>query len=149
MYERILVPVDGSDTSTRGLLEAIRLAQGRSAKLRLLHVVNLSDVALAQTAYSSDDIRQRLREEGDLVLQQAATQAREAGADAEATLIETPINNVGEVIVGQANEWPADIIVMGTHGRRGLSRMILGSAAEFVLRHTQVPVLLVRGLPAH
>ena len=148
MYERILVPVDGSETSTRGLSEAVKLAQGQPAKLRLLHIVNLSDLVLAQAAYPSDEARKRLREEGQLALEQGATRAREGGLHAEATLLETPIGNVGELIVQQANEWPADLIAMGTHGRRGLSRMLLGSAAEFVVRHTRVPVLLVRSLPA-
>jgi nucleotide-binding universal stress UspA family protein len=59
-------------------------------------------------------------------------------------LLETSADNTGQLIVGQAKDWPADIIVMGTHGRRGLGRVVLGSEAEYVVRHTPVPVLLIR-----
>jgi nucleotide-binding universal stress UspA family protein len=144
MYERILVPVDGSETATRGLQEAIKLAQGHHAKLRLLHVVNLSEVAVVEAAYPSGELAQRLRQAGEVTLKQALSWTRQSGLESEAIVLETPIDNTGELIVRQANEWPADIVVMGTHGRRGLSRMVLGSSAEFVLRRTQVPLLLVR-----
>jgi nucleotide-binding universal stress UspA family protein len=62
----------------------------------------------------------------------------------ESVLLETSTDNTGPLIVGQAKDWPADIIVMGTHGRRGIGRVVLGSEAEYVVRHTPVPVLLVR-----
>jgi len=125
-------------------LEAIKLAQGHAAKLRLLYVVNLSTVALAESAYPGDELRKRLRQDGEETLKEAETTVRQKGLETESTLIETPADNTGEMIVRQAKEWPADIIVMGTHGRRGIARMILGSSAEFVLRHTAVPLLLVR-----
>ena len=144
MYERILVPVDGSETSTRGLLEAIELVEGHRAKLRLLYVVNLSTAALAEAAYPGDELRKRLCQDGEETLKEAATTARQKGLETESMLIETPADNTGEMIVRAAKEWSADIIVMGTHGRRGIARMILGSSAEFVLRHTSVPLLLVR-----
>lgn len=146
MYDRILVPVDGSDTSMRGLLEAVRLAEAQSSQMRLLHIVNLSEAVLVQSAYPGSEVRERLREEGKRALEQAAARAREAGAHPEATLLETAVDNVGELIVRHAHEWPADVIVMGTHGRRGLSRLLLGSVAEFVLRYAEMPVLMVRGV---
>ena len=144
MYERILVPVDGSTTSTKGLHEAIKLARGHQAKLRLVCIANDPNVALAEAAYPSAELWQRVREDCEAVLAQAKQPVVAAGLAVEACLLEAPTNVVGELIVEQAEQWPADLIVMGTHGRRGIGRLLLGSAAEFVLRRVSVPVLLVR-----
>jgi nucleotide-binding universal stress UspA family protein len=93
-----------------------------------------------------DEVPQRLREDGEAALKQAEDVVRQNGLQSESVLLGTSTDNTGELIVNQAKEWPADVIVMGTHGRRGLARLVLGSNAEYVLRHTQVPVLLVRNL---
>jgi nucleotide-binding universal stress UspA family protein len=150
MYRNILVPVDGSDTSAGGLLEAIKLAgQADRARLRLVHVVNTAVVAMEYAAAFTavNDLPQRLREDGEAALKQAEDVVRQNGLQSESVLLGTSTDNTGELIVDQAKEWPADVIVMGTHGRRGLARLVLGSNAEYVLRHTQVPVLLVRNHP--
>jgi len=149
MYRNILVPVDGSETSTSGLLEAIKLAQVGSARLKLVNVVNTAVVAMEYAAAFAEleDLPQRMREEGEAVLKRAQEVVRQNGLQAEVLLLGTTIDDVGELIVNQAKEWPADVIVMGTHGRRGLARLVLGSIAEYVLRHTPVPVLLVRKQP--
>ena len=146
MYQSILVPVDGSDTSTRGLREAIRLAQGNHARLRLVHVVNTAVIAMEYAAALGpmEDFENAAREDGEAVLRLAADFVRENGLQSESVLLGTASDNTGELIVAQAQEWPADVIVMGTHGRRGLRRLVLGSNAEYVLRHTTVPVVLVR-----
>lgn len=147
MYDKILVPVDGSQPSALGLLEAIKLAQGQRCKLRLLNIVCYADIALAEAAYPSDELRKRLRQEGEAALKEATSTVRENNLQFEAVLRETSISNTGDLIVNEAKEWPADLIVMGTHGRRGLVRLILGSSAEFVVHHSWVPVLLVRSHP--
>jgi len=150
MYRNILVPVDGSDTSAGGLLEAIKLAgQADHARLRLVHVVNTAVVAMEYAAAFAtvNDLPQRLRADGEAALKQAEDVVRQNGLQSESVLLGTSTDNTGELIVDQAKEWPADVIVMGTHGRRGLARLLLGSNAEYVLRHTQVPVLLVRNHP--
>jgi len=146
MYRNILVPVDGSDTSARGLLEAIKLAKAGGARLRLVHVVNTAVVALEYAAaYAElDNLPQKLRDNGEELLKQAESVVRQNDLQSESKLIGTTMDNTGELIVNQAKEWPADVIVMGTHGRRGLARLVLGSNAEYVLRHTPVPTLLVR-----
>ena len=71
-----------------------------------------------------------------------------AASRAKLKLVETPAGSVGTMIVEQAQEWPADLIVLGTHGRRGIRRLVMGSDAEYVVRTTPVPVLLVRGTKA-
>ena len=144
MYKKILVPVDGSETSRRGLDEAIQLARDNSAKIRLVHVVNTAVVAVEYPGGSPMDDVSNLRDNGEALMKRAADIVSRSGLTAETVILGTPIDNTGELIVHQATEWPADIIVMGTHGRRGLPRVVLGSNAEYVLRHTSVPVLLVR-----
>ncbi|MFO1400757.1 MAG: universal stress protein [Steroidobacteraceae bacterium] len=144
MYQRLLVPLDGSDTAARGLAEAIRLAAGQPVKLRLVLVVDEADTALAQAAWPSGELRQRIRAEGEAVLRDAAAQARAAGLEADTRLLAPESGVPGAAILAQAREWPADAIVMGTHGRGGVGRLLLGSCAEHVLRHATVPVLLVR-----
>jgi nucleotide-binding universal stress UspA family protein len=146
MYQNILVPVDGSGASTRGLREAIRLAQGTHGKLRLVHVVNTAVIAMEYAAALGpmDDLENAAREDGQALLRHAEDFVRENDVQFESVLLETASDNTGELIVAQAAQWPADAVVMGTHGRRGLRRLVLGSNAEYVVRHTSVPVVLVR-----
>ncbi|HJY38663.1 MAG TPA: universal stress protein [Steroidobacteraceae bacterium] len=145
MYEKILVAVDGSATSLRGLDEAIKVAKSTGARLMLVHVVDELVIATdyVPTAYSAP-IFEALRESGARILAQAATVVRRADLSCEQKLVETLSGRVADEIVKQAGEWRADLIVMGTHGRRGLERLALGSDAEMVLRLSSVPVLLIR-----
>jgi nucleotide-binding universal stress UspA family protein len=94
-----------------------------------------------------DQIFQSLREAGLKVLDQAAAAVRRADLSCEQKLVEIAGARVADEIVNQAKQWSADLIVMGTHGRRGLKRLALGSDAELVLRSSSTPVLLVRDQP--
>ncbi len=146
MYRKILVPVDGSEPSLVGLGEAIRLAKDQKATLRLLHVVHDFFVAGGHGAAAyTTQLRHDLRERGEAILSDAAGSARHQGVETETKLMETPAGSVGAMIVEHAANWPADLIVLGTHGRRGVRRLVMGSDAEHVVRTTPVPVLLVRG----
>ena len=143
-YKRVLVPVDGSNTSIKGLDEAARLARANGARLRLLHVVDGS-IAF-QTADSGAGVElllETLNRSGKQILTTAAERASRARVRADTTLVESIKGRVASVIVDQAKHWRADAIVMGTHGRRGVSRLLLGSDAERVVRESPVPVLLV------
>jgi nucleotide-binding universal stress UspA family protein len=145
MYQRILVPVDGSHTSTLGLQEAIRIAINQRARLRLIHVVDELVVAQNFEGYiNTGDLLDALRDAGKKALEKALAMTRKHDLKAEASMFESIGGRVAEVIVKEAKKWRADLIVMGTHGRRGVTRMVLGSDAEAVLRATPVPVLLVR-----
>ncbi len=145
MYKRILVPVDGSRTSTLGLQEAIRLAKASKAKLRLIHVVDES-VALQDSAYTfgTEDMLGILKKGGEQSLKQALALVGRHGIKPESKLVESFTGRVADIIVSDAKKWRADLIVMGTHGRRGFSHMVLGSDAEMVIRSAPAPVLLVR-----
>jgi nucleotide-binding universal stress UspA family protein len=148
MYKNILVAVDGSAASLRGLDEAIKVAKGVGGKLMLVHVVD-ELVAAADYVPSVyfDGIIQGLRETGTKVLEQGATIARRAEVPTEQGLLETVGGRAADEIVRRARDWPADLIVMGTHGRRGLKRLVMGSDAELVVRLSAVPVLLIRDHP--
>jgi nucleotide-binding universal stress UspA family protein len=149
MYNKILIPVDGSETSLLGLGEAIRLAKDQKATLRLLHVVHDFLVAGGHgAAVYTSQLRMDLRERGEKILKDAADIARQQGVEVETKLVETPGGSVGPMIVEQAEQWPADLMVLGTHGRRGIRRLVMGSDAEYVVRTTPVPVLLVRATKA-
>lgn len=145
MYKRILVPIDGSPASTLGLDEAIRLAKDQGAELRLLHVLNewltvSPDASGAATLAAA----QGLRDSANAILDDGDARAHRAGLTPNTVLLEQIGKPIGAVIVQDAERWPADLIVCGTHGRRGVRRLVLGSDAEYILRHTRVPVLMVR-----
>ena len=149
MYQRILVPLDGSATANRGLQEAVALATGHSCRLLLLHV--LDDYPLfsqVSTVAGYQDMLKALRERGLEVLARARTAADGAEVRSETLLREVSGRRVADVIVDQVRQHRCDLVIMGTHGRRGMSRLTLGSDAEEVLRSCQVPVMLVRETPA-
>lgn len=145
MYGRILVPVDGSEAANRGLKEAIGMAQELRATLRLVHAVNevVFDSGYSPTMYL-DQLVELMREAGRTILRNAEALARTQGAEPQTALLESIGASAADIIVEQARQWPADLIVMGTHGRRGLRRLVMGSDAEAVLRLSPVPVLMVR-----
>ena len=145
-YKRILVPVDGSAVSDRGLKEALSLARAAGARVRLLHVV-AEYVAYSNVEATIDlePILEGLRAAGRKTLARIERRAQGKGVRIEAALAESPGGRVADAIVDEAKRWRADAIVMGTHGRRGVKRMLLGSDAELVIRYSPVPVLLIPG----
>jgi nucleotide-binding universal stress UspA family protein len=145
MYKQILCPVDGSDTSARGMLEAIGLAKAVNAKLRFLYVVDTFYPILdGMEASNIAEVINVLREHGKRVLKEAQEAAAAQGVEVDSETLETFSVRVAELIVEHAKKWPADLIVMGTHGRRGFGHLIMGSDAEAVIRTSPVPVLSVR-----
>ena len=145
MYHRILVPIDGSDTAERGLQEAIGLAKVFDASLVLLSVVEYYPMMIEMaTATTWEQVSTGLREHSQGVLERAHEAARSAGIASEAHLEDAAAARVCDVIVDAARDHQCDLIVMGTHGRRGLAHALIGSDAERVLRYAPCAVLLVR-----
>lgn len=146
MPKRILVPVDGSSPSNKGLAEAIKMARSQKARLCVLHVVDERAVALSPEVGGVylDRLLNAMRESGKKILAKAVAAARARGVKASTVLVENVTRTVADIVVSQARKWHADLIVLGTHGRRGVSRLVMGSDAEGVVRTTPVPVLLVR-----
>ena len=148
MYKHILVAVDGSDTSNLALQEAIKLAKEQQAELHLIHVVDETPAhMMVETPYPVADLQKAMREAGQKVLAICAATAREAGieADTKFAVLEVLTQRICDVISDEARRWPADLIVIGTHGRRGFNHLILGSVAEGVIRLAAKPVLVIRG----
>ena len=148
MYKQILCPVDGSPTSNNGMMEAIHLAKDQHAKLRFLHVIDMYFPIMDTTGDFNvvymDDV---LRENGKKVLHKAEASAHKAGVEADSRMMEAIGGRVSKFVMQQVKEWPADLIVMGTHGLRGIERLVMGSDAETIVRTSLVPVLLVRDEP--
>ncbi len=147
MYGKILVPVNGSETSTCGLNEAIKIAKAQGSQLRLVHIVNefILDYTYAPGFYAENLIKSLVKA-GREVLDTAEKAARGEGVKTDTVLIESIGGAAADLILAQAKQWQPDLIVMGTHGRRGLARLVLGSDAEQVVRAATVPVMLVRGM---
>jgi nucleotide-binding universal stress UspA family protein len=148
MYHNILVPIDGTEIGELGLREAIGLARGSDSRIRLLHVIDKAPGdAPSSTPGAAGEWTAQMRSNGEMVIHDAKTAVRAAGIEVDDRLIEAIGERVGPFVISAAADWPAQLIVCGTHGRRGLSRMLLGSDAEYIVRHSAVPVLLVRGQP--
>jgi nucleotide-binding universal stress UspA family protein len=145
MYSKILVPVDGSEASTAGLHEAIQIAKINGSQIQLIHIVNefFLDYTYSSGMYATE-VFEQLRKGGQAILDQAEDLVRRQGLTPETVLIENIGGRACDLILKQSDKWHADLIVMGTHGRRGLARMAMGSDAELVVRSASVPVLLVR-----
>jgi nucleotide-binding universal stress UspA family protein len=142
MYKRILVPVDGSETSNRAVVAALQMARENGGRIRLVHA--LDELAYLSGYEYSADLLKAARDQGSRVLEDAQVMARAAGVPADGKLVETAGRRLGELVAEEARNWEADLVVVGTHGRRGMSRILLGSGAEQVLRLAPVPVLAVR-----
>jgi nucleotide-binding universal stress UspA family protein len=149
MYSKILVPVDGSETSAAGLSEAVRLAKIHGSQLCLMHIVNefVLDCTWAPGLYS-ETLFESLRKGGEAILDAAEKVVVAQGIRPTRVMVESIGGIAADLILEQAKEWHADVIVMGTHGRRGIFRLAMGSDAEQVVRGATVPVLLVRGQAA-
>jgi nucleotide-binding universal stress UspA family protein len=145
MYSRILVPVDGSAPSRAGLKEAIALAADSGGTIVVLNVVSELPLATAPEGFVAyREFADALAVAGRGIVKEAAKQAEKAGAKFETHVVDVGMSPVSESIVEQIGRLRCDLVVMGTHGRRGLKRLTLGSDAELVVRHAPVPVLLVK-----
>ena len=143
MYKRILVPIDGSPTSNKALDAAVQLAREGSGSLRVIHV--LDDLAyISGYEYHRGDLVALARDEGAKILANALSFAKAASVEADSRLVESGGKRLGDTVAQEAREWKADLVAVGTHGRKGVSRVLLGSGAEQVIRTAAVPVLVIR-----
>ena len=150
MFGRILVAVDGTPTSNRGLAVAARLAREQGARLYVIHVIDelviaptLNGTAAGATEYI-EAMLDNLRTRGRKIVASAEASASKSVSDVHADRVASVGRSVATVILQYARRVRPDLIVLGTRGRRGLTRLVMGSDAENVLREATVPVLLVR-----
>ena len=148
-YQNILVAVDGSPTSDHAVAQAAALARATGGRIRLLNVMDpLAHISgFERPEVYSQEVLPRLQKAGEALLQQARERVKQEGVVVDTVLIENLNARVAQLVVEHASAWGADLIVLGTHGRRGLERVLMGSDAEQIARTSPVPVLLVR-LPA-
>lgn len=143
-YETILVPTDGSDCAAEAVEHALDLAEKYDATVHALFVVDTTYpyADFEAPAINFEAIVQSMEKEGARVTDAVVTEADERGVAAEATVKRaTSIHNA---ILDYADDTDVDLIVMGTHGRRGLDRYLIGSVAEKVVRLADQPVLTVK-----
>lgn len=146
-YKKILLAIDGSDASKPALKEAIRLTHNQKARLKVIFVVDESFVYHGGPGYDYLSYLAACREEGQSILSQAAEEIKkQSSIQFETTLLElAPFHGrIADTIMEEVRDWHADILVLGTHGRRGFSHILMGSVAENVIRIATIPVLLVR-----
>lgn len=144
LYNQILCPIDGSPTSERGMNEAAAVAKAMGAKVHFFHVIDFQPALIggegATIAVSALD---ELKRNGQRVVDAALKFAAENGIDATAGSVEAVGSRVSDTIIDEAVRCKADLIVIGSHGRRGVRRMLLGSDAESIARQSPCAVLLV------
>ncbi len=122
------------------------MARLTGARVRVFHVLDelVFPVGFEPGATYVRDVLPRLRRNGERLLEDARARVAAAGIAVDSVLSECFAKQTSDVVLDQAKEWQADLIVIGTHGRRGVDRLFMGSDAEQVLRGAEVPVLLVR-----
>ncbi|MBI5277168.1 MAG: universal stress protein [Burkholderiales bacterium] len=145
MYKKILVAVDGSATSNKALVAALQLAREIQARVRITHLVD--EIAFLSGVEYTGELMRLAKDRGVRVLELALDIAKSSGVEADTALLEDPGQRLGDAVAAEAARWGADLIVTGTHGRRGIGRVMLGSGADQVIRSSPVPVLVIRGDP--
>ena len=141
MYDIVLFPTDGSDTATEAAAHAIDLAARHDAALHVLYVVDHERVSRMAPKLGTDHIKETLQQEGERATSEIADRAAEAGLETTTSIRE---GAPADTITGYADTVDADAVVMGTNGRTGMDRLLLGSVAERVIQTTDLPVTTVK-----
>ena len=145
MYQRILVPVDGSETANKALIAGLQMARESGGRVHLVHVVEgLSPLAADPYGAYSGEVIEVMRQSGIKILEDALVVAQAAGVPADTELFDNFGDRLAEVVADAATRFNADLLVVGTHGRRGMGRLLMGSGAEQIIRLSPVPVLVIR-----
>lgn len=145
MYRTILLAIDGSSSSRLALREAVRLAASTHGVVHAIHVVDDAPL-LSHSDLDPVELADAMRKCGRSALDEAEQTCAAAGVTCHAELVE-PValsDDVASIVRWRAEQIHADLVVMGTHGRRGVRRLVLGSVAEHLLRISMCPVLLLR-----
>ena len=141
-FNRILVAIDGSPTSNKALAAAVDLARSHGGRVLLVHSVD--ELQYMSGFDASAEVGAIIRTNGEKVLKEAASAAAAAGVETECHLVDEPGQRLGDIVAHEALSWKADMVVIGTHGRHGVGRVLLGSGAEQIIRLSPVPALVIR-----
>jgi len=141
-YEKILIATDGSEYTKNAVDYGIDFAKSTGAKLFAIYVVDTAAFASIPMDAAWESMYELLKQEGDLAIKYVAERAEAEGLEVEGNLIE---GHPADEIIRYSEKNSISIIVMGTLGKSGLDRFLLGSVAEKVVRNSKIPVLVVRG----
>ena len=147
MYQHIVASIDESNNASQALEQAIAVAKLAGAQLHLVHIVNLFELALEEVVLADKaKLAELAHRHGEARLVGAAAQARAAGLEPSLFIAECwgGGDEIADGLLNYARSVPADLLVLGTHGRSGLMHMMLGSVAESVMRQADMPLLVVR-----
>lgn len=148
MYKHIMLPVDGSELSLKAVGECLAFAKSGGARVTILNVVPHFSVHVT-VGFSSDVVKElektreaEYRKAGEQMVAQLKARAKDAGVDCDGVVVvgDSPY----EEIIDNAEKHGCDLIMMASHGRRGLDAVLIGSETVKVLTHTRIPVLVVR-----
>jgi nucleotide-binding universal stress UspA family protein len=144
MFKRIVVAIDGSHTSRRAFESALELAATHGAVLQPYYVVANASVYYDVPGYDPSSLRDELVDEGAKLASEANAEMKQRGVQGAVVIAEgSSVDDVAEMVLAAAVAFNADLLVMGTHGRKGFQRLLLGSVAERCLRQATLPVLLI------
>ncbi len=146
-YKRLLVATDGSETSDLAINSAIQLTKDLNATLCIIHIVDVFPANLP-LGIDLERYQDSVRQEGKQILAKAKELSDKKAIATEIELIEISngTDKISEKIIETAQNREVDIIVIGTHGRRGFRRLLLGSVAEETMRISTIPILLIRAI---
>lgn len=147
MFKHILLPIDGSPTSMVAIDKAVALAKAGSSAVTVIYVIDpypFTGVG-ADFSYGQDQYLSAAKAEASAALAAAAERLQQAGLPQDTRVVES--HSVWRGILDAADEVGADLVVMGSHGRRGLEKLVLGSVTQSVLSHTKINTLVVRDTP--
>ena len=141
-YEKILIATDGSEYTKNAVDYGIDIAKNTGAKLFAIYVVDTAAFASIPMDAAWESMYELLKQEGDLAIKYVSERAEAEGLEVEGNLIE---GHPADEIIRYSEKNSISVIVMGTLGKSGLDRFLLGSVAEKVVRNSKIPVLVVRG----
>ena len=146
MYRNIMLAVDGSNSSKRAIEEAVKLARIANAPIHAVYVIDKSALFNYGGYYDPQALIEALRKDGRSALGQVHEALGAAGVTGDEEMVETEgiADDISTYLLRMAEKLKADVVVMGTHGRRGVARLVIGSVAERFLRFATCPVMLVR-----
>lgn len=149
MYRRILVAIDGSNTSNKALAAAVEMAgySGGRSVIRLIHVLDEMAYFTGLDPYAGQTYSavHAMRQAGEKILAEGLSICLSAGIDADTVLVDELGARLADSVANTARGWDASLVVVGTHGRKGIGRMLMGSGAEQIIRLSTCPVLVIRG----
>ncbi|SDD82671.1 Nucleotide-binding universal stress protein, UspA family [Cupriavidus sp. YR651] len=146
MYGKIMVAVDGSKNADLALAEAVQIAMACGSEIAVVHVIDNSYLKCNPLFIGTDELHTALRADGEALLKAACDLVEAQDIPCTTRLIDEPaaMGDISTVVEQAAQEGCAELLVIGTHGRHGMHRLLLGSVAEGLVHHTKLPVLLVR-----